>query len=569
MSFNPLQYYEFGKSRGVTYVNNTFIGGVSSTINTASLLAAKLAYYPSGLAFDVADIHNFTIVGNDIECYIGVNYNMLFQAFSVSNGFPNIMTYYRDFDNHCKILNGGCFEGQNFITDLKIEGVTSSINLYNFNSLFLLKEIYLPLCTNIIELDFYDCRSLEVAYLPLCTSYGGTVAYNNVFLLCKQGLKVYAEPTMETINGGGVEGDLDYVTSTLGGSVSYVTDLTSPNTITDLAVNTVYETALKLQWTEPTSTNGIDFYEIYVDGVFNNTSKELTGYAVGLTNSTTYNLTVISVDNFYNKSLVSNNVTQQINGALDVDAQSFITNANITDQTQISSIEILVDNLKTDLLWTKMNAIYPFIGGTAFSHKYNLKDPRDLDVAFRLQFNGTLTHSASGILPNGSNGYANTFFDGNDSGLHNHHISIYIPNNTTSNGGVEIGARQETPNLQFTQLNVKFTDNNFYGASQSTVSVFIPYLNVNSQGFYTTSRLVSTQTVNYKNGAKIQTLLNNSTETIGNDIYIGARNENGSPSLFSNREFSFATCGKGLTDLEATNLYNTIQTYQTILSRNI
>ena len=53
-----------------------------------------------------------------------------------------------------------------------------------------------------------------------------------------------------------------------------------------------------------------------------------------------------------------------------------------------------------------MKALYPFVGGTATSHKFNLKDPRDLDAAFRLQFNGGWTHNSNGVTPNGTNGYA-------------------------------------------------------------------------------------------------------------------------------------------------------------------
>ena len=90
---------------------------------------------------------------------------------------------------------------------------------------------------------------------------------------------------------------------------------------------------------------------------------------------------------------------------VDPNAQAFITAAGITDPTQQSAIDNLVIGLKADGLWTPMQALYPFVGGTASTHKYNLKDPRDLDAAYRLQFNGGMTHSANGILFNGTNGY--------------------------------------------------------------------------------------------------------------------------------------------------------------------
>jgi hypothetical protein len=98
-----------------------------------------------------------------------------------------------------------------------------------------------------------------------------------------------------------------------------------------------------------------------------------------------------------------------VGSSVDPDAQAFITAANITDPTQQSAINTLVVGLKTDGLWTKMMAIYPFVGGTATSHKYNLKDPRDLDVAYRLTFGGGWGHSSFGIGGNGANTYADTY----------------------------------------------------------------------------------------------------------------------------------------------------------------
>ena len=93
--------------------------------------------------------------------------------------------------------------------------------------------------------------------------------------------------------------------------------------------------------------------------------------------------------------------------AIDPDAQAFITAASITDPTQQSAINTLVTDLKGYGVWTKMKALYPFCGSTASQHKWNLKDPRDLDVAFRLVFSGGGTHSANGAWPNGTNAYAN------------------------------------------------------------------------------------------------------------------------------------------------------------------
>jgi hypothetical protein len=93
----------------------------------------------------------------------------------------------------------------------------------------------------------------------------------------------------------------------------------------------------------------------------------------------------------------------------DVNAQAFINASGVTDITTIYAVNDLVISMKADGTWAKMKAIYPLVGGTATTHKFNLKDPRDLDVAFRLSFLGGWTHSSNGILPNGLNGYADTF----------------------------------------------------------------------------------------------------------------------------------------------------------------
>ena len=49
--------------------------------------------------------------------------------------------------------------------------------------------------------------------------------------------------------------------------------------------------------------------------------------------------------------------------------------AGITDGTQAAAINTLVIRMKADGVWTKMKSVYPFVGGSAASHKFNLKDP--------------------------------------------------------------------------------------------------------------------------------------------------------------------------------------------------
>ena len=89
-----------------------------------------------------------------------------------------------------------------------------------------------------------------------------------------------------------------------------------------------------------------------------------------------------------------------------------------------------------------MKAIYPFVGGSAASHKFNLKDPRDLDAAFRLAFNGGWTHASTGAKPNGSNGWANTYFNPSlnlttSNGHHSAYLRTILPITRQSSYGCD------------------------------------------------------------------------------------------------------------------------------------
>ena len=80
--------------------------------------------------------------------------------------------------------------------------------------------------------------------------------------------------------------------------------------------------------------------------------------------------------------------------ATDADADAFIAAAGITDATQKSAINTLVVGLKADSLWTKMKAIYPFVGGTVnwvrvnttYRQKIKVKTQEDFDYVGIVQF---------------------------------------------------------------------------------------------------------------------------------------------------------------------------------------
>ncbi|NBW37933.1 MAG: hypothetical protein EBR30_23525 [Cytophagia bacterium] len=257
-------------------------------------------------------------------------------------------------------------------------------------------------------------------------------------------------------------------------------------------------------------------------------------------------------------------------GGGDADAQAFIDAAGITDATQQLAIRTLVTDLKTYSIWTKMKAIYPFVGGTSSTHKWNLKDPRDLDAAFRLVFTGGSTHSSTGWLPNGTNGYADSKL--NQSSILNvnsNHISIYSRtdfNSTLSPYRVDCGITNNV-SYSFNQINSRYAGNFVFENGSQIINVS----NANSLGFYLGTSTSSTSAKAYKNNSVLGTSTSTQTRSLFNStIYFGATNNSGvGATYFANREYAFASIGDGLTDTEAANLYTAVQAYQTTLSRNV
>jgi len=90
-------------------------------------------------------------------------------------------------------------------------------------------------------------------------------------------------------------------------------DPNNPNAVTNLSIGTKYATALQLNFTPPSSVNGIDFYECYANGIKKNDITASGAYITGLNPDTTYTITVKAVDIFYNKSEFSNWVSETTN----------------------------------------------------------------------------------------------------------------------------------------------------------------------------------------------------------------------------------------------------------------
>lgn len=261
-------------------------------------------------------------------------------------------------------------------------------------------------------------------------------------------------------------------------------------------------------------------------------------------------------------NLISREIFQLKKSLNDADADAFILAAAIIDGTQISAINTLVITLKNEGIWTKIKAFYPFIGGNANSHKWNLKDPRDLDVAFRLSFINTPIQDAFGMKVNGTNNYANTHLNPSTVFLDKAVCFGFYQTVISTKTGNDVhffGAdTASSTNYMDIQGNTTFTNSNFLNNAtvqsmpyvgkiiliNSTPTNKALYVNSNTTGY-------SAITGNFPNLK----------------LWLGCMNYNNGYYSGVNSTFGAAWIMIGLTDDQVTQLRTIITTFQTALSR--
>jgi len=271
-------------------------------------------------------------------------------------------------------------------------------------------------------------------------------------------------------------------------------------------------------------------------------------------------------------------LTDIVGVTTDPDAQAFITAAAITDPTQQAAINTLVVDLKGYSIWTKMKAVYPFVTDKTVEAdiksqmKFNLKDPRDLDVAFRLLWNGGGSWGANGYTPNGINGYADTKFNPvtNSLAYNDNHLSYYsrtqtggatsfyeIGSGSSANGGTSLFLRRSS-------------DNAAYDCGTASANRLLVSPITDGRGFYVGSGINTNVGYLFKNG--VQQQIKNPLTSVsmqGFNYYIGGFNEQNSTIYYSDKQVAFSSIGNGLTTTEAANFYTAVQAFQTTLGRNV
>ena len=254
---------------------------------------------------------------------------------------------------------------------------------------------------------------------------------------------------------------------------------------------------------------------------------------------------------------------------LDTDASKVIEAVRSTGVTITPAMmhyaHYLISNMKNIGTWQLSNAVYGFVGGTAASHKFNWKDLRDVDAAFRLIFIGAgWVHSSTGSKPDGTV-YANTFLNPSTSLIPNStHISMYSGTNVTTDI-----FNMSSASLDGNLLNLYANYNGeIYNSQYNGGNGRIRSAETRGDGYFLINRFSVNSNSTYRNG--LLKGFSNSSTSIGSlpnaNILLGSFTEIATNNR-GLKQYRFSTIGAGLTDTQSIQQSQIVTNAQSILNR--
>lgn len=299
------------------------------------------------------------------------------------------------------------------------------------------------------------------------------------------------------------------------------------------------------------------------------------------TNANTYTLIQADAGNTSNITCVvtanngatANATSNQISQVLTVRTSSFLTASAISDTTIKGALNTLDIGLISNSLDTKMKAVYPFVGGTASTHKFNFMNSADTNAAFRLAFSGTWVHDSNGATPNGVNAYADTFLNISlqTNWISNNHLSYYSKTQTPSGSGWNIGVGNATTGSPLFGLSAIRTGSTALYDSGNYPNERVSSTQTDGRGLWLGSCTASNARKIYKNGTMLTSNTLTGTAAASNAaLTLGALRDTSTSNFFyMSQNMASASIGDGLSDTEATNYYTLVQAFQTTLGRQV
>jgi hypothetical protein len=246
-----------------------------------------------------------------------------------------------------------------------------------------------------------------------------------------------------------------------------------------------------------------------------------------------------------------------------VDAATGVS--NFLTVTEKDAVNDLVLQMKTDLIWTSMKAIYPMVGGGTgtLAQRQAACSQNLVSSSFTGSFTATgWTFASTGATPNGNDA---TYMDtGFRPSLHNiansAHISFYSRTNIITSK-ITMGCYDGT---NYNQLAISFAGTTFWNINNASGSTVVSSA-TNSLGLFLASRTSATAVMGQRNATQITGIAAENRNPF--NIWIGRPNN--ITSYADTKECAFASIGDGLTTTEGDLFYTAVQAFQTTLSRQV
>ncbi|MFK5959150.1 MAG: endonuclease [Lutibacter sp.] len=187
-------------------------------------------------------------------------------------------------------------------------------------------------------------------------------------------------------------------------------DTEAPTAPTNVVASNITNTTVDLNWTASTDNIAVTNYEIFVDGLSYATSATNSATLTGLTQNTSYAITVYAKDAFGNTSAVSNTANITTTNIIDVDAPTVPTSLIVSNETNttidvswtastdnmaVASYDIYVDGTYNATTALTSYTVTGLSASTTYTFTVLAKDTSNNSSAQSTAVNGTTTAISS------------------------------------------------------------------------------------------------------------------------------------------------------------------------------
>jgi hypothetical protein len=257
----------------------------------------------------------------------------------------------------------------------------------------------------------------------------------------------------------------------------------------------------------------------------------------------------------------------------DSDAQAFIDATGISG-TDATAINTLVVDLKAAGLWTEMYALWPFVGGTSTTNKYNLINPTQYSASFR----GSQTFNSTGWFNNSTDVDNGALLNFNPitqvTNLNDFGVGYYA-GNATSTGTLDFGSFIPSAGNSSTYLSADLAGgtglyiSDFYSEGDARI-ITANGAGGNVIGMWSIQRTADNILKAYRGGTNIATGTNPRTNTPVNISFALGGTTNGNDGVIGqnkDQKYQLLYMSYGLSDAQVASLNTIVTNFQTNVGR--